>query len=82
MRKIIFLTSMVCLLAFSAFAQSKTTDFSGTWELDKSKSKLDERMRDRINDDDGYANGKRIKGCNANEKNAAARRRHARRRSR
>jgi hypothetical protein len=45
MKKAIFLSAFVCLLAFSAFAQSKTTDFSGTWELDKSKSKLDERAR-------------------------------------
>lgn len=45
MKKVIFLSVFVCLLAFSAFAQTKTTDFSGTWELDKSKSKLDERMR-------------------------------------
>lgn len=35
---------MLCLLAMSALAQSKT-DFSGKWELDVSKSKLDERAR-------------------------------------
>lgn len=46
MRKIIFLTIFVCLLAISAFAQDKTpTDFSGDWTLDVSKSRLDERMR-------------------------------------
>ena len=46
MRKILFLATFVCLLAISAFAQDKkTTDFSGKWELDVSKSKLDERAR-------------------------------------
>lgn len=45
MKKTFFLAAFICLLAFSAFAQSKTTDFSGTWELDAAKSKLDERMR-------------------------------------
>lgn len=45
MKKTFFLAAFICLLAFSAFAQSKTTDFSGTWELDVAKSKLDERMR-------------------------------------
>lgn len=45
MKKTFFLTAFICLLAFSAFAQSKTTDFSGIWELDVAKSKLDERMR-------------------------------------
>lgn len=43
MKKVIFLSVFVCLMAFSAFAQSKT-DFSGTWELDKSKSKMEQRM--------------------------------------
>lgn len=47
MKKILFLSVFVCLSAFSAFAQEvvNTTDFSGTWELDVSKSKLDERAR-------------------------------------
>lgn len=45
MKKTIFLTAFICLLAISAFAQDKKTDFSGTWQLDVSKSKLDERMR-------------------------------------
>jgi hypothetical protein len=44
MKKILFMTAFVCLLAVSAFAQKKT-DFSGSWTLDVSKSKLDERMR-------------------------------------
>lgn len=45
MKKILFLTTFVCLLAISAFAQDKKADFSGNWTLDVSKSKLDERMR-------------------------------------
>jgi hypothetical protein len=46
MKKSIFLMSIVCLSAISAFAQdNKPTDFSGIWTLDVSKSKLDERMR-------------------------------------
>lgn len=44
MKKVLFMTAFVCLLAFSAFAQKKS-DFSGSWTLDVSKSKLDERMR-------------------------------------
>lgn len=44
MKKTFFLAAFICLLAFSAFAQTKT-NFSGTWELDVAKSKLDERMR-------------------------------------
>ncbi|HEY0462231.1 MAG TPA: hypothetical protein VGC97_24065 [Pyrinomonadaceae bacterium] len=44
MKKTFFLTAIVCLLAVSAFAQKKA-DFSGTWTLDASKSKLDERAR-------------------------------------
>ena len=44
MKKVIFLTAVVCLMAFSAFAQKKA-DFSGSWTLDVSKSKLDERAR-------------------------------------
>lgn len=44
MKKILFLTAVVCLLAISAFAQNKT-DFSGDWELDTVSSKMDERMR-------------------------------------
>lgn len=45
MKKTFFLTAFICLLAVSAFAQDKKPDFSGTWELDVAKSKLDERMR-------------------------------------
>lgn len=44
MKKILFLTCVICLLNLAAFAQNKT-DFSGDWELDTVKSKLDERMR-------------------------------------
>lgn len=43
MKKIVFLLSIVCLFALSAFAQS-SPNFAGEWTLDKSKSKLDERM--------------------------------------
>lgn len=46
MKNNIFLTTiMTLLLALSISAQEKVTDFSGSWELDVSKSKLDERMR-------------------------------------
>jgi TonB family protein len=46
MKKNLFLAVFVCLLAVSAFAQEKkTTDFSGNWELDINKSKLDSRVR-------------------------------------
>ena len=45
MKKVLFLTAFVCLLAISAFAQDKKADFSGSWTLDASKSKLDERAR-------------------------------------
>ena len=42
MKKFVFLLSIVCLFALSAFAQ--TPSFAGEWTLDKSKSKLDERQ--------------------------------------
>lgn len=47
MKKILILSIFVCLSAISAFAQEvvNTKDFSGDWELDVSKSKLDERAR-------------------------------------
>lgn len=47
MKKILILSVFVCLSAISAFAQEvvNTKDFSGDWELDASKSKLDERAR-------------------------------------
>ncbi len=44
MKKFLFLTALICVAAFSAFAQ-KTADYSGTWTLDASKSKLDARAR-------------------------------------
>lgn len=44
MKKIFFLAAVVCLSAVAGFGQAKT-DFSGTWNLDTAKSKLDERMR-------------------------------------
>jgi hypothetical protein len=46
MKKVLFLTALVCLTAMSAFAQDKkAADFSGVWTLDAGKSKLDERAR-------------------------------------
>jgi len=47
MKKISVLAAFFCLLfATSAvFAQNKTTNFAGSWELDAGKSKLPERMR-------------------------------------
>jgi TonB family protein len=44
MKKILFVTAIVYLLAISAFAQNRT-DFSGNWELNTVESKMDERMR-------------------------------------
>jgi len=44
MKRILFLTAMLCLLAISGFAQNRT-DFSGNWELNTVESKMDERMR-------------------------------------
>jgi hypothetical protein len=41
MRKLLFLTAAVCLFATAAFSQK--SDYSGTWTLDVSKSKLGER---------------------------------------
>jgi hypothetical protein len=47
MKKISVLAAFFCLLltASAVFAQSKATNFAGSWELDVSKSKLPERMR-------------------------------------
>jgi hypothetical protein len=45
MRKLFFIGAIFCLFSISALAQNKATDFSGTWTLDVSKSKLDERAR-------------------------------------
>lgn len=43
MRKLLFLTAAVCLFSIAAFAQDRKADFSGTWTLDVSKSKLGDR---------------------------------------
>lgn len=47
MKKVLILSIFICLSAISVFAQEivNTKDFSGDWELDVSKSKLDERSR-------------------------------------
>lgn len=45
MKKIFFLAAVFCLSAVAALGQAKPTDFSGTWILDASKSKLGERTR-------------------------------------
>ncbi|NJM53312.1 MAG: hypothetical protein HC846_07895 [Blastocatellia bacterium] len=42
MKKTVFLLSVVCLFALSAFAQ--TPNFAGEWNLDKAKSKLSEQQ--------------------------------------
>jgi hypothetical protein len=47
MKKLVFLSLCVFFLSLSAFAQAKT-NFSGTWELDKANSKLDERQAKSI----------------------------------
>jgi hypothetical protein len=47
MKKLTFLSAFIFVLSLSAFAQTKT-NFSGTWELDKANSKLDERMAKSI----------------------------------
>jgi hypothetical protein len=47
MKKLTFLLACVFVLSLSAFAQTKT-NFSGTWELDKANSKLDERQAKSI----------------------------------
>ncbi len=43
MKKIALMFVLLSIFALSAFAQTKV-DFSGEWNLDKEKSKLDERM--------------------------------------
>ena len=45
MKKIFFLAAVVCFSAVAGFSQAKPADFSGTWNLDIAKSKLDDRMR-------------------------------------
>jgi hypothetical protein len=47
MKKLSFLLACIFVLGLSAFAQTKT-NFSGTWELDKANSKLDERQAKSI----------------------------------
>lgn len=44
MKKTVLLMALLCLSAIGIFAQS-APDFSGTWTLDKGKSKLGERNR-------------------------------------
>lgn len=43
--KFVFAVAASLMLAAAAFAQDKAPNFSGHWELDASKSKLDERAR-------------------------------------
>ncbi|MGD9588920.1 MAG: hypothetical protein AB7Q37_02355 [Pyrinomonadaceae bacterium] len=43
MRKVLFILTVLCLSSVAAFAQKG--GYAGTWTLDASKSKLDERMR-------------------------------------
>lgn len=43
MKKLLFLTAVMCLFSMAAFAQ-KTANFSGTWVLDAAKSKPAETM--------------------------------------
>lgn len=45
MKRIFFLAAVVCFSAVAGFSQAKPADFSGTWNLDIAKSKLDDRMR-------------------------------------
>jgi hypothetical protein len=52
MKRVLFTCSALCALclALSAAALAQAgANFAGTWELDKSKSKMDERMAARIN---------------------------------
>lgn len=52
MKRILFTCTSLCalMLALSVMAMAqKSANFAGTWELDKSKSKMDERMAARIN---------------------------------
>lgn len=44
MKKILLFAAVLCVFATAAFAQ-KTANYAGTWTLDTTKSKLDERMR-------------------------------------
>ena len=47
MKKLFMAFAVLCALSVVAAAQSAS--FAGTWELDKSKSKMDERMESRLN---------------------------------
>ncbi len=47
MKKLSFLPACIFVLSLSVFAQTKA-NFSGTWELDKADSKLDERQAKSI----------------------------------
>ena len=47
MKKLFLAGAVLCALSVAAAAQSAS--FAGTWELDKSKSKMDERMASRLN---------------------------------
>ena len=47
MKKVFLACAVLCALSVVAAAQSAS--FAGTWELDKSKSKMDERMASRLN---------------------------------
>lgn len=47
MKKLFFACIALCALSVVAAAQSAS--FAGTWELDKSKSKMNERMANRLN---------------------------------
>ncbi len=47
MKKLSFLLACIFVLSLSVFAQTKT-NFSGTWELDKADSKLEERQAKSI----------------------------------
>ena len=45
-KKVVFMAIFsLCLAVMTISAQEKAIDFSGNWELDKAKSKLDERAR-------------------------------------
>lgn len=44
MKKLLFLAAALCVFSTAALAQ-KAANYSGTWNLDLAKSKLDDRMR-------------------------------------
>lgn len=69
MKKIVFLLSIVCLFALSAFAQSNP-NFAGEWTLDKSK--LDERRAAMIESQTIVVeqNDKEIKATTTTKRNA------------